>query len=119
LDVCCTRGPGEMKSKDRMACIDANLDDLQAGVEACGRAADVLYDDVAGVGADLKQPRNRAALKSLVQHVDQLQGWLREQKGVLRELREGISRSRHDLKGVDLSEASDHVARRNFRVRSR
>jgi hypothetical protein len=115
LDV----GALRVNLKERMAGIDANLDDLQAGVEACGRAAELLHTDAAGFGAHLKRTRNQTAVKSLVRQVDQLQSWIREQQGILKDLREGIARSRQEMMGVSRSEASDHVVRRSFRVRSR
>jgi chromosome segregation ATPase len=117
--VCCTWGAVQVNLKDQLAGIDANLDDLQAGVEACGRAAESLHADAAEFGLDFKRTTNRTAVKSLVRQVDQLQGWLREQQGVLKELREGIARSRQEMMGTERSEASDHVVRRSFRVRSR
>jgi hypothetical protein len=105
--------------KQRLAGIDANLDDLQAGVEACGRAAESLHADAEGFDAIFKGSTNQPAAQSLVRHVDQLQSWLREQQGVLKELRAGIARSRQEMIGTERSDASDHVVRRSLRVRSR
>lgn len=112
-------GALQLNLKDRLAGIDANLDDLQASVEACGRAAESLHADAEGFDTILKGSRNRPAAQSLVRHVDELQSWIREQQGVLKELREGIARSRQEMMGTERSEASDHVVRRSFRVRSR
>jgi len=42
--------------RDRMAGIDANLDDLQAGVEASSRAADALQSDTTKSDGLLKAP---------------------------------------------------------------
>jgi len=40
--------------RNRMAGIDANLDDLQAGVEASSRAADILQRDTTKFNGGLK-----------------------------------------------------------------
>jgi hypothetical protein len=42
--------------KDRMAGIDANLDDLQSGMEASSRAADSLHTDTTKFDGLLKDP---------------------------------------------------------------
>jgi hypothetical protein len=109
----------QVNQKDRRAGIDANLDDLQAGVEACGRAAELLHDDAADFDASYKRTGKTGPFKSLVDRVDQLQAWICEQQTVLDELREGIVCSRQEMAGVDRSVADNHVVRRSLRVRSR
>src|SRR5262249_10275283 len=77
----------------RMAGIDANLDDLQAGVEASSRAANTLESDTTKFDGLLKAPLLRAVL----QHVKELQACTRDQRAALEELRDGISRLQAEL----------------------
>jgi hypothetical protein len=78
---------------DRMAAIDANLDDLQAGVEASSRAADALQSDTTKFDGLLKAP----LLRAVVRHVKELQACARDQRAALQELRDGISRLQEEL----------------------
>jgi len=76
-----------------MAGIDVNLDDLQAGVEACSRAANTLQRDATKFDRLLKAPLLRAVLR----HVKELQECARDQRAALQELRDGVSRLQHEL----------------------
>jgi hypothetical protein len=77
-----------------MAGIDANIDDVQAGAEACSRAADTLNADTAKFNSLLKAP----LLRSVVRHVKELQANVRDQRTALRELRNSVARLREELK---------------------
>ena len=79
--------------RNRMAGIDVNLDDLQAGLEASSRAADTLQRDTTKFDGLLRAPLLRAVLR----HVKELQECARDQKVALQELRDGISRLQHEL----------------------
>ena len=72
--------------KDRMANIDANLDDLQSGVEASSRAADTVFADMAKFNGRVNAPLVRA----VVQHVKNQQESARDQRAALTELRDNI-----------------------------
>jgi predicted AlkP superfamily phosphohydrolase/phosphomutase len=84
--------------KDRMAGIDANLDDLQSGIEASTRTADVLHSDAAGFAQTLKYIKNAPVIESLVRRAAELQVSARDQRGVIQELREAITRLQEELK---------------------
>ncbi len=86
-----------MNLKDRMAGIDANLDDLQSGVEACSRAADALRATATASDVALKQVKDAPGLESLSRRVADLQACTRDQRGALRELREAITRLHEHL----------------------
>jgi hypothetical protein len=77
-----------------MAGIDANLDDLQAGIEACSRAADALHTDTTKFNGLLNTP----LLRAVVRHVKELQACACDQRVAMQELREGISRLQQELK---------------------
>jgi hypothetical protein len=77
----------------RMAGIDVNLDDLQAGIEAGSRAADTLQVDTTKFNGLLKRP----VLRAVVRHVKELKACARDQRAALQELREGISRLQREL----------------------
>jgi hypothetical protein len=76
-----------------MAVIDANLDDLQAGVEASSRAADTLQNDTTKFDGLVTAP----LLRAVVRHVKELQACARDQRDALQELRDGISRLQEEL----------------------
>ena len=82
-----------MNLTDRMAGIDANLDDLQAGLEASSRAADALQIDTRKFDGLLKSP----VLRAVVRHVKHLQDCARDQLAALQELRDGVSRLEEEL----------------------
>ena len=83
-----------MDLKDRMAGIDANLDDLQAGIEASSRAADTLHTDT----TKFDGLPNATLLREVVRHVKDLQSCARDQQAAMQELREGIARLQQELK---------------------
>jgi hypothetical protein len=76
-----------------MECIDANLDDLQAGLEACSRAANTLQADTAQFNGFLKG----SLVRSVARHVRDLQACARDQYVALQELRNSIAGLREDL----------------------
>ena len=88
-------GDFQVNLRNRMAGIDTNLDDLQAGIEACLRAADTLQTDTTKFDGLLQEPLLRAVLR----HVKDLQACAQDQRAALQELREGISRLQQELKG--------------------
>ena len=88
-----------MNLKDRMAGIDTNLDDLQAGLEACSRTADGLHGDIVKVDGLLKQMQSAELARSLLRHATELQTCAREQRGALQELREAIAQLQQELQG--------------------
>jgi len=79
---------------DRMAGINANLDDLQSGIEACSRAAATLQTDTTKFNGCLNAP----LLRAVVRHVKELQGCARDQRAAMQELRDGITRLQRELK---------------------
>ncbi len=83
-----------MELKDRIAHIDANLDDLQSGLEACSRAAETLHTDTTKF-IDLA---STPLLRAVTRHVTDLQAVARDQRMALQELRETISRLLQELK---------------------
>jgi chromosome segregation ATPase len=79
---------------DRIAGLDTNLEDLQAGIEATARAADTLQTDTTKFDGLLKV----SLLRAVVRHVQELQACARDQRAALQELRDSISRLRQELK---------------------
>jgi chromosome segregation ATPase len=79
---------------DRIAGLDTNLEDLQAGIEATARAADTLQTDTTKFDGLLKA----SLLRAVVRHVQELQACARDQRAALQELRDSISRLRQELK---------------------
>jgi hypothetical protein len=88
----------QLDLKDRMAGIDANLDDLQSGIEASSRIADALHSDAAGFAEVLKQIRNAPVIESLLRRAAELQVAARDQHGIIQELRDAIERLQAELK---------------------
>lgn len=82
-----------MNLKDRMAGIDANLDDLQSGMEASSRAADSLHTDTTKFDGLLKGP----LLQSVLRHVQELRACARDQRAALHEMRNAVARLRREL----------------------
>jgi hypothetical protein len=76
-----------------MVSVDASLDDLQAGMEACSRAADCLQTDTARFDGMLKGP----LLRSVVRHVEEIRACARDQRAALQELRDSLARLRREL----------------------
>jgi hypothetical protein len=77
---------------NRLNAIEANLDDLQAGVEASSRAAHKIDGDATKSNGQLKAAFNR----SLLDHVKDLLNCLRDQRAVVRELRRSVVELRHE-----------------------
>ena len=87
-----------MNLKDRMATIDANLDDLQSSADACCRAADALHTSAASFDTILRRIRNAPLIGSLVRHASEMQLGARDQQEALHELRDSIARLQEELK---------------------
>jgi hypothetical protein len=114
-----------MNLKNRMAGIDANLDDVQSGMEACSRATDALQTDTAKFDGHLGAPLTR----SVMRHMKELQSCVRDQRMAMQELREGITRLQHELKRSNgavrqpplpaTAREPGQTAGRSWRVRSR
>ena len=82
-----------MKLRDRLAGIDANLDDVQAGAEACSRAADTLIGVTSRLNGNLKGPLAQA----LTRNAKDLQACSSDQRTALRELRASLALLRDEL----------------------
>ena len=82
-----------MKLRDRLAGIDANLDDVQAGAEACSRAANTLIEDTSRFDGHLKGPLGQA----LTRHLKDLHAGARDQRTALHELRASLALLRDEL----------------------
>jgi hypothetical protein len=91
-------GVSRVKLKSRMAAIGANLDDLQAGIEAGSRAAETLQTDTTKFNGPLN---SEPLLRDVVRHVKDLQACARDQREAMQELREGIARLQQELKRSD------------------
>jgi hypothetical protein len=76
-----------------MAGIDANVDDLQSGMEASSRAADNLQTDTTQFDGLLKGP----LLRSVLRHVRELRVCARDQQAAMRELRKSLDKLRSEL----------------------
>ena len=83
---------------DRFSGINANLDDLQSGIEACARAADAFHTDAAGFVEILTRMNNASLIDALMKHANKLQTCARDQRGALRELRRAFTRLQAELK---------------------
>jgi hypothetical protein len=83
---------GRVDFDNRLNAIEANLDDLQAGVEACSRAANKIDGDAAKNNGFLKAPPHR----SLRDHVRDLLTCLHDQRAVVEELRRSLIKLRHE-----------------------
>jgi hypothetical protein len=84
--------------KNRLAGIDTNLDDLQAGVEACTRAAEALHTDALKFDKILKRLKNAPLIGSLLKRARELEVFARDQEGTLQELRKQIDRLQEGLR---------------------
>ena len=87
-----------MNLNTRLAGIDANLDDLQAGAEACTRAAEALHKDAAEFDQILKRMKDAPFIGSLLKRLGELEVFARDQEGTLQELREHIDRLQEGLR---------------------
>src|SRR5947209_3357532 len=99
-----------------MAGIDANLDDLQSGLEACSRAATTLQCDTTNANGLFDTPFHQ----SVVRHVNDLVACAHDQKAAMQELREGVARLQEELthsNGAIRPPHRDRQARRRFRAR--
>ena len=77
-----------IKITDRMTNIDANIDDLQSGVEAGSRAVGSLEKDAARVDRLLAdQLRSADLVGSVTRRTEQVRACLEDQRRALSELR--------------------------------
>ena len=72
---------------------DVAVDDVQAGAEACSRAAETLIADTSRLDGHLKGPLGHA----LIRHVKDFRGCARDQQTALRELRASLALLRDEL----------------------
>jgi hypothetical protein len=79
--------------REQMAGIDANLDDLQSGMEASSRAANALRTDTTKFDGLL----NGQLLRSVLHHLSDLRVCARDQRAALQELRNSVARLRKEL----------------------
>ena len=82
-----------MHLTDTLASIDANIDDLQSGVEACSRTAKSIQSE-----SDGQSIHGQSA--SLSRRAAELQACTRDQREALRELRDNVARLRRHLLSV-------------------
>jgi hypothetical protein len=82
-----------MKLNDRMANVEASLDDLQSGMEATFRAANAIHIDTTKFNGCLGAPLLRAVLR----HVKNLLSCARDQRAAMQELRTSLGRLREQL----------------------
>jgi nucleotide-binding universal stress UspA family protein len=82
-----------VKLRQRLAGIDVHLDDVQAGAEACSRAADTLIADTAKFDGPLEGP----LLRAVTRHIQELQACARDQWTALGELRNSVAQLRDEL----------------------
>jgi len=85
-------GGGRLNFDNRLKAIEANLDDLQAGAEACSRAANKIDADAVKSNGSLKPTLRR----SLLDHVKDLLTGVRDQRALVRELRRSITELRQE-----------------------
>jgi hypothetical protein len=103
--------------KNRLAGIDATIDDLQSAVEASSRTADALHSDAAGFSQILKWIKDAPAIESVVRRAAELQVSVRDQGGVIQDLREAVTRLQEELQfskgtlGPPLRSAADRSRR--------
>jgi len=83
--------------KTRLVGIDASLDDLQAGAEACTRVAEALHNDAIKFDQILKRMKDAPLIGSLLKRLGELEVFARDQEGTLQELREQIDRLQEGL----------------------
>jgi prefoldin subunit 5 len=102
---------------NRLAGIDANIDDLQSSIEASSRTADALHSDAAEFSQALKRIKDAPAIESVVRRAAELQVCARDQNGVISELRHAVARLHEELQfskgslGPPLSSAADRSRR--------
>lgn len=87
-------GDCQVNLRERMAGIDTNLDDVQAGAEATSRAADTLIADTTKLNGQLKG----SLLRAVTRHVLELRACAADQRTALDELRRSLARLRQDLR---------------------
>jgi hypothetical protein len=83
-----------MDWKERLGSINANLDDLQSGVERGSRAADGVRRDVTAVNGT---PISGDLVRLLTQHAIEIEASAIHQRGAMRELRQNIARLGREL----------------------
>jgi hypothetical protein len=89
-----------MDLRDRLAGINANLDDLQAGIEGSARAADGVSSAAAAInGTAPSQLGSDDLMKSLTHHAREAESCANHQRGVLRELRQNFARLQREVNG--------------------
>jgi hypothetical protein len=104
--------------KDPFATIDVNLEDLQAAAEACSRASGEICLDAMNADNFLRGIHTEPLLEPLLKRAGELGAAARDQRGALRQLREGIMRLKQEftrlsggVKGPRVSSAADRRRR--------
>src|SRR5688572_24587416 len=81
----------QVNLRNMLAGIDANLDDLQSGVEACSRATHTIHTDAAAVDLQVSKLIEHVGLVGrLVRRARELEACVLDQSGALRELRQNF-----------------------------
>jgi hypothetical protein len=87
-----------MTLKNTMAGIDANIDDLQSGIEAGRRVANRLEHAAEDFNRLMdKRLKNADLVGTLARHARELQACARDQCGAMKELRESMVHLREEL----------------------
>ena len=88
-----------MSVRDQLTGIDANLDDLESGVDAGSREADHIRQTAAKIERlQLKALESADLLGRLVRHAQELQVCVRDQRAALQELRATVAQLHDELK---------------------
>lgn len=103
--------------KQRMIGIEANLDDLQSGIEASARAADSLQADAARSRKLTRSQTESSTLVKVERHATELQTCAVDQRAALRELRAGIHQLRDEIARSEIVRPPPSVAHDRHRRR--
>jgi small ligand-binding sensory domain FIST len=93
-------GALDVSLRDQLTGIDANLDDLESGVDAGSREADHIRQTSARIERlQIKALESADLLGRLVRHATELQICVRDQRAALQELRTTVARLHDEVKG--------------------
>ena len=93
-----------MSVKDQLTGIDANLDDLESGVDAGSREANHIRQTAAKIERlQLKALESADLLGRLVRHAQELQVCVRDQRAALQELRATVAQLHEELKASSVA----------------
>jgi hypothetical protein len=88
-----------MDWRDRLKGINANLDDLQAGIEGGSRAAGGVSRDIATINGTAVECVDGDVVGSLKRHAHDVESCADHQRGAMRELRQNMARLQRELNG--------------------